>query len=72
LVYGKNIAIKNEKLYGALAQLETDKRDIILLSHFLDMSDSKIAKKLKQARSTVQNHRTSSLIKLREIMEVRK
>ena len=67
---GYDIAINNEKLAEALAALPNDRRDIVLLAYFLDMSDQEIADKLNLVRSTVQYRRASSLKEMKQRMEV--
>jgi len=52
-------------------QLE-DFSNIILLSYFMDMSDSEISEFIKIPRSNVQYHRTKTLEAMRKIMEERK
>ena len=59
------VAVKDERLADALAALPSKKRDVILLSYFLDMSDTKIAEKLKVVGSTIHRRRTSSLKELK-------
>jgi DNA-directed RNA polymerase specialized sigma24 family protein len=54
------------------AALPGDKRDIILLSYFLDMTDGEIGDKLNLVRRTVQYKRTSSLRELKQFMEGKK
>ena len=71
-VQGYDVAINNEKLADALTALPDDKRDIVLLAYFLDMSDQEIAEKLNSVRSTVQYKRTSSLKEMKQRMEVEK
>lgn len=53
----------------ALKSLPEKKRNVILLSFFLDMTDTEIAKYMNLVRSTIHHHRTSSLIALKKIME---
>ena len=45
-VRGYDVAIENENLANALTVLPDDKRDIVLLAFFLDMTDQEIADKL--------------------------
>lgn len=45
------------------------KRDIILLSYFLDMSDAEIAELLNVVRTTVFRHRKSALAKIKQYLE---
>lgn len=69
-VQGYDVAISNEKLADALSALPDDRRDIVLLSYFLDMTDQEIADKLNSVRSTIQYKRTSSLKEMKRRMEV--
>lgn len=62
------VYIENDDLAQAIAALPMDKRDIILLSYFLDMSDNEIAKLLNMVRSSVAYRRTSTLKLLKELM----
>jgi len=50
-------------------KLSEKKRDVILLSYFMDMSDAEIARKMNLVRSTVHEHRTRSLELMKKIME---
>lgn len=45
------------------------KRNIILLSYFMDMSDAEIGELMNVVRTTVYRHRTSTLEELRKMME---
>ena len=65
-----DVAINNEKLADALTALPDDKRDIVLLAYFLDMSDQEIADMLNMVRRTVQYRRTSSLKEMKQRLEV--
>ena len=69
-VQGYDVAINNEKLADALTALPDDKRDIVLLAYFLDMSDQEIADKLNMVRCTVQRKRAKSLEEMKRRMEV--
>ena len=53
----------------ALESLPERKRDIILLSYFLELSDREIGDKLNMLRSTVQYQRASTLQQLKKFME---
>lgn len=68
-VLQEQIIVKDDTIAEALATLPQNKRDIILLSYFLDMNDGEIGKKLNMVRSTVQYRRTSTLKELKKIME---
>ena len=69
-VQGYSIAVKNTRLADALAALPEDKREIVLLSYFFDMTDQEIADSMNLVRSTVQYKRTSSLTEMKKRMEV--
>ena len=60
---------QDELIGEALKSLPEKKRNVILLSFFLDMTDTEIAKYMNLVRSTIHHHRTSSLIALKKIME---
>ena len=67
-VLGKSIGVSDYELGDALNALPADRREIILMSYFFDMTDKEIAEKLNIARRTVANRRTSSLQKLKNYM----
>ena len=64
-----DIEVKDELIGEALKCLPEKKRNVILLSFFMDMTDTEIAKQMNLVRSTIHHHRTSSLQALKEIME---
>jgi len=64
-----DVIVNDESIIQALKNLPEHKRDIILLSYFLDMSDREIADKLNMVRSTVQYRRKSILKELKKFME---
>jgi RNA polymerase sigma factor (sigma-70 family) len=66
-VFGMEVEIMDEKLSEALEMLPEKKRDIILLSYFLDMSDFEIGKLMNLVRSTIYRHRTSILKELKKV-----
>lgn len=68
-ILGGSVTVRNERLAKALQSLTERKRDIILLSYFLDMTDREIAEKLNMVRKTVQYQRTSSLKALKKRLE---
>ena len=68
-VLGREVIVNDESIAEALKGLPERKRDIILLSYFLELSDGKIGEKLNMIRSTVQYQRTSTLRELKKIME---
>lgn len=69
-VQGYDIAVKDERLADALGALSNDKRDIVLLAYFLDMTDQEIADRLNVVRRTVQYRRASSLKEMKKRLEV--
>lgn len=64
-----DIAVKDELLAEALQQLPDKKRDIVLLSYFLDYSDMEIADLLNIVRRTVNDQRNKALKDLKKRME---
>lgn len=64
-----DIAVKDELLAEALQQLPEKKRDIVLLSYFLDYSDMEIADLLNLVRRTVNDQRNKALHDLKKRME---
>lgn len=68
-VLGMEIHVSDDQLSKALKILPERKRNIILLSYFMDMSDAEIGELMHLVRSTVYRHRTSTLKQIRELME---
>lgn len=66
---GLSIGVKNDLLSEALRELPDNKREILMMFYFMDMSDSEIADLLKLNRSTVYRHRTSRLALIKKFME---
>lgn len=64
-----DIAVKDELLAEALQELPDRKRDIILLSYFLDYNDIEIAELLNLVRRTVNDQRNKALKDLKNRME---
>lgn len=64
-----DIAVKDELLAEALQELSERKRDIILLSYFLDYNDVEIAELLNLVRRTVNDQRNKALKDLKNRME---
>jgi RNA polymerase sigma factor (sigma-70 family) len=63
------ISVSDETLAEALQALPADRRDIVLLSFYLDMSDNEIAKLMNLVRRTVTYRKNATLKKLKIIME---
>ncbi len=68
-VSGHDVIVNNETIAEALKSLPQRKRDIILLSYFLELSDGEIGKTLNLIRATVQYQRASTLKQLKKYLE---
>ncbi|WP_440896993.1 sigma-70 family RNA polymerase sigma factor [Amphibacillus sp. Q70] len=68
-VLGLDVIVTDDAIAKVLQGLPERKRDIILLSYFLELSDREIGDKLNMLRSTVQYQRTSTLRQLKTLME---
>lgn len=66
---GYDVVVKDALLAEALKALTERKRDVILLSYFMEMNDADIARKLNLVRSMVHEHRTRSLEILKAMLE---
>jgi RNA polymerase sigma factor (sigma-70 family) len=64
-----DIGVTDEQLAEALSALPADRRDIVLLSYFLDMTDEEIGRRLNIVRRTVSYRRASTLQELKQRME---
>lgn len=68
-IFEYDIEVRDELLYEALNLLLETKRNVILLSFFMELKDVEIAKQLNLVSSTIFHHKTSSLQKLKKIIE---
>ncbi len=68
-VMGYEVEVNDLQIAEALQTLPEKKRDVILLSFFLEMSDAEIADLMNLVRSTIYHHRQSSLKALRKALE---
>lgn len=68
-VLDMQVSVHNRQLGQALSYLPRSKRDVLLLSYYLKMSDSEIAKRLGVSKSTAQRRRKAALEQLRVFME---
>lgn len=68
-VQGYDIEVKDTLIAEALLALSDRKRNVVLLSYFMDMSDAEIGRVLNIVRSTVHEHRKRSLELMKNIME---
>lgn len=66
---GLDVAVTDDFIAKALERLPERRRDVILLSYFLELSDREIGDKLNMLRATVQYQRTRTLQQLKKIME---
>ena len=68
-VCGKDDVVSGDMLADALKQLPPEKRDIILLSYFLEMTDAEIGKELNTVRQNISKRRNRILALMREYLE---
>jgi RNA polymerase sigma factor (sigma-70 family) len=68
-ILGENIGVSDSELAEALCELPADRRDIVLMSYFFDMTDREIAGFLNMARRTVAYRRATALKKMRDYLE---
>jgi RNA polymerase sigma factor (sigma-70 family) len=68
-VLGESVGVSDADLAEALNALPADRREIVLMSYFFDMTDMEIAEKLNIARRTIGNRRAKSLSELKKFME---
>ncbi|WP_039656490.1 sigma-70 family RNA polymerase sigma factor [Clostridium tyrobutyricum] len=66
-VFGMEVQIMDEQLSKVLKVLPDKKRNIILLSYFMDMSDLEIGKLMNLVRSTIYRHRLSILKEIKKL-----
>ena len=67
-VAGYDVIVKNDAIGQALSDLPKNKRDVILLAFFLDMTDGEIAACLDRVRRTVCYQRASSLKQMKDFL----
>ena len=68
-VQGKEIVVKGDMLAATLEKLPADKRDIILLSYFMEMTDREIARELDTVHQNVSKRRARILKLMRDYLE---
>ena len=68
-VLGLPVVVTGDLLAEAIAKLPEDKRDIILLSYFLGMSDREISEHMNVVRQAISKRRAKTLKELREYLE---
>ena len=69
-VQGLPVVVNGNILADALAQLPEGKRDVILLSYFLGMTDREISEKLNIVHQTVSKRRRATLKELRKSLVI--
>jgi RNA polymerase sigma factor (sigma-70 family) len=67
-VLGESVGVSDTDLANALNTLPANRREIVLMSYFFDMTDGEIADKLNMARRTVAYQRATSLHELKKLM----
>lgn len=68
-VLGLPVVVTGDLLAEAIAKLPEDKRDVILLSYFLGMSDREISEQMNVVRQAISKRRAKTLKELREYLE---
>ena len=68
-VLGNEIVVADAILADVISKLPDKKRDVILLSYFLEMSDTDISKVLNTLRQTISKRRASTLRQLKIMLE---
>ncbi len=68
-VHGNPVDVCDELLGEVLQYLPPQRRDVILLTYFLDYSDADIARLLQISSPTVNYRRNAALKKLKELLE---
>ncbi|MDR1320993.1 MAG: sigma-70 family RNA polymerase sigma factor [Gracilibacteraceae bacterium] len=64
-----SVAVRDALLYNALTQIDERARNIILMAHWLEMSDLEIADETGVPRRTVNDVKHKAYAKLRKILE---
>lgn len=68
-VLDKEIVVVGNMLADALKKLPEEKRNVILLSYFAELTDKEIGKELGAIQQTIFKRRTSSLKQLKDLLE---
>ena len=67
-VLGLPVVVAGDLLAEAIAYLPEDKRNVILLSYFLGLSDRKVSERMNISRQAVNRRRNTALKELREYL----
>ena len=68
-VQGNPVHVNDQSLGEVLQYLSPQRRDVILLTYFLDYSDADIARLLRISSPTVNDRKNAALKKLKEMLE---
>lgn len=68
-VQGNPVHVHDQTLGEALQYLSPQRRDVILLTYFLDYSEADVARLLHISSPTVSNRKSAALKKLKELLE---
>ncbi len=68
-VLGETVTVRDPDLGDALQYIQPQLRNIVLMRHYLDMSNTEIASKLNISNSTVAYRMNIALKQLRELIE---
>lgn len=68
-VCGYTITVSDTRLANAIRRLPQEKREVILLSYFMDMTDTEIGKRVNAIQQTVFKRRKSALKQLQNLLE---
>lgn len=68
-VQGNPVHVKDQSLGEVLQYLSPQRRDVILLTYFLDYSDADIARLLRISSPAVSDRKKAALKKLKELLE---
>lgn len=69
LIRDMEIPVRDKLLADALAALPVKKRNVILLSYFLEMSNREIANELDMTEAAISTRKSSGLARLRRWLE---
>ncbi|WP_343082899.1 RNA polymerase sigma factor [Blautia producta] len=68
-VYGTEVRVSDDMLCEALKQLPEKKRNVLLMSYFLELSDISIGELLQMTRDGVYKNRMAGLKLLRDLLK---
>ncbi|HGS9772989.1 TPA: RNA polymerase sigma factor [Clostridioides difficile] len=68
-VFGSEVHIYDERLYEAIKELTESRRNILLMSYFLEMTDAEIAEVMEMERFSVCRNRLHTLKLIKDMYE---